>query len=254
MEMPVNRFKRALCEGRPQIGLWSVLANASVTELLGTSGYDWLLIDMEHAPNELPDVQAQLQALRGPVTTPIVRPPWNDMVWVKRVLDLGAQTLLIPYVQTAAEAAQGVDYMRYPPAGRRGVAGGTRATQWGRIRDYYQRAEEELCLLVQVESRQGLENLDAIAATPGVDGVFIGPADLSADMGHLGDAQHPQVQGALEDAVRRIRQAGKAAGILARGEEQGRKWLEAGCLFVAVGVDASLLAQAADGLAAKFRT
>jgi 4-hydroxy-2-oxoheptanedioate aldolase len=254
MEMPVNRFKRALCEGRPQIGLWSVLANASVTELLGTSGYDWLLIDMEHAPNELPDVQAQLQALRGPVTTPIVRPPWNDMVWVKRVLDLGAQTLLIPYVQTAAEAAQGVDYMRYPPAGRRGVAGGTRATQWGRIRDYYQRAEEELCLLVQVESRQGLENLDAIAATPGVDGVFIGPADLSADMGHLGDAQHPQVQGAIEDAVRRIRQAGKAAGILARGEEQGRKWLEAGCLFVAVGVDASLLAQAADGLAAKFRT
>ena len=254
MEMPVNRFKRALCEGRPQIGLWSVLANASVTELLGTSGYDWLLIDMEHAPNELPDVQAQLQALRGPVTTPIVRPPWNDMVWVKRVLDLGAQTLLIPYVQTAAEAAQAVDYMRYPPAGRRGVAGGTRATQWGRIRDYYQRAEEELCLLVQVESRQGLENLDAIAATPGVDGVFIGPADLSADMGHLGDAQHPQVQAALEDAVRRIRQAGKAAGILARGEEQGRKWLEAGCLFVAVGVDASLLAQAADGLAAKFRT
>jgi 4-hydroxy-2-oxoheptanedioate aldolase len=222
--------------------------------MLGTSGYDWLLIDMEHAPNELPDVQAQLQALRGPVTTPIVRPPWNDMVWVKRVLDLGAQTLLIPYVQTAAEAAQGVDYMRYPPAGRRGAAGGTRATQWGRIRDYYQRAEEELCLLVQVESRQGLENLDAIAATPGVDGVFIGPADLSADMGHLGDAQHPQVQGALEDAVRRIRQAGKAAGILARGEEQGRKWLEAGCLFVAVGVDASLLAQAADGLAAKFRT
>lgn len=254
MEMPVNRFKRALCEGRPQIGLWSVLANASVTELLGTSGYDWLLIDMEHAPNELPDVQAQLQALRGPVTTPIVRPPWNDMVWVKRVLDLGAQTLLIPYVQTAAEAAQAVDYMRYPPAGCRGVAGGTRATQWGRIRDYYQRAEEELCLLVQVESRQGLENLDAIAATPGVDGVFIGPADLSADMGHLGDAQHPQVQGAIEDAVRRIRQAGKAAGILARGEEQGRKWLEAGCLFVAVGVDASLLAQAADGLAAKFRT
>ena len=254
MEVPVNRFKRALRESRPQIGLWSVLANGSVTELLGTSGYDWLLIDMEHAPNELPAVQAQLQALRGTVTTPIVRPPWNDMVWVKRVLDLGAQTLLIPYVQTAAEAAQAVSYMRYPPAGRRGVAGRPRATQWGRIRDYYLRAEEELCLLVQVESRQGLENLEAIAATPGVDGVFIGPADLSADMGHLGDAQHPQVQGAIEDAVRRIRQAGKAAGILARGEQQGRKWLEAGCLFVAVGVDASLLAQAADGLAGKFRT
>ncbi|MBI4989567.1 MAG: HpcH/HpaI aldolase/citrate lyase family protein [Rhodocyclales bacterium] len=253
MDVPMNRFKRALCEGRPQIGLWSVLANASVTELLGTSGYDWLLIDMEHAPNELPDVQAQLQALRGSATAPIVRPPWNDMVWVKRVLDLGAQTLLIPFVQTAEEAAQAVSYMRYPPAGRRGVAGGTRATQWGRIRDYYKCVEAELCLLVQVESRQGLANLEAIAATPGVDGVFIGPADLSADMGHLGDPQHPEVQAAIEDAVRRIRLAGKGAGILTRGEEPARRWLEAGCTFVAVGVDAILLAQAADGLAAKLR-
>ncbi len=253
MDLPVNAFKRALREGRPQIGLWSVLANASVAELLGASGYDWLLIDMEHAPNELPAVQAQLQALRGSATTPIVRPPWNDMVWVKRVLDLGAQTLLIPYVQTAEEAAQAVAYLRYPPAGRRGVAGGTRATQWGRVRDYYKRVEGELCLLVQVESRQGLENLDAIAAIPGVDGIFIGPADLSADMGHLGDPQHPDVQAAIEEAVRRIRAAGKAAGILARGEEGARSWLSAGCLFVAVGVDASLLAQAADGLAAKFR-
>jgi 4-hydroxy-2-oxoheptanedioate aldolase len=253
MDLPVNAFKGALREGRPQIGLWSVLANASVAELLGASGYDWLLIDMEHAPNELTGVQAQLQALRGSATTPIVRPPWNDMVWLKRVLDLGAQTLLVPYVQTAEEAADAVAFMRYPPAGRRGVAGGTRATQWGRIRDYYKRVEDELCLLVQVESRQGLENLDAIAATPGVDGVFIGPADLSADMGHLGDPQHPDVQAAIEDAVRRIRAAGKAAGILARGEDGARRWLSAGCLFVAVGVDASLLAQAADGLAAKFR-
>lgn len=254
MELPANAFKRALREGRPQIGLWSVLANPTVAELLGASGFDWLLIDMEHAPNELPGVQAQLQALRGSATTPIVRPPWNDLVWVKRVLDLGAQTLLIPYVQTAEEAAQAVSSMRYPAAGRRGVAGGTRATQWGRIRDYYKHAEEELCLLVQVESRQGLDNLDAIAATPGVDGVFIGPADLSADMGHLGNAQHPEVQAAIEDAVRRIRAKGKAAGILARGEGAGRKWLEAGCLFVAAGVDASLLAQAADGLAGGFRT
>ena len=254
MDLPINRFKRALREGRPQIGLWSVLANASTTELLGGSGYDWLLIDMEHAPNEVPDVQAQMQALRGSATSPIVRPPWNDMVWVKRVLDIGVQTLLIPYVQTAEEAARAVSYMRYPPAGRRGVAGGTRATQWGRVRGYYKHVEEELCLLVQVESRQGLENLDAIAATPGVDGVFIGPADLSADIGHLGEAQHPEVLAAIEDALLRILAAGKAAGILARGEEAARRWLEAGCTFVAAGVDAVLLAQAADGLAAKFRT
>ena len=254
MDMPKNHFKRALREGRPQIGLWSVLADAAVSELLGSSGFDWLLIDMEHAPNELPSVQAQLQALLGSKSTPIVRPPWNDMIWMKRVLDLGAQTLLIPYVQTAEEAAQAVSYMRYPTAGRRGVAGGTRAAQWGRIRDYYKRVEDELCLLVQVESRQGLENLDAIAATPGVDGIFIGPADLSADMGHLGEPQHPEVQAAIEDAVRRIRQAGKAAGILTRGEEPARRWLKAGCSFVAVGVDAVLLAEAADGLAAKFRS
>lgn len=253
MDVPINRFKRALRDGKPQIGLWSVLANASVTELLGASGYDWLLIDMEHAPNELPDVQAQLQAVRGSAAQPIVRPPWNDMVWIKRVLDLGAQTLLIPYVQTAEEAALAVSYMHYPPIGRRGVAGGTRATQWGRIRDYYKHVGEELCLLVQVESRQGLENLDAIAATPGVDGIFIGPADLSADMGYLGESQHPEVQGAIEDAVRRIQKAGKAAGILTRGEEPARRWLKAGCTFVAVGVDAVVLAEAADGLAAKFR-
>ncbi|MBM3390641.1 MAG: HpcH/HpaI aldolase/citrate lyase family protein [Betaproteobacteria bacterium] len=253
MDLPRNAFKQALREGKPQIGLWSVLANASVSELLGASGFDWLLIDMEHAPNELPDVQAQLQALRGSNTTAIVRPPWNDMVWVKRVLDLGAQTLLIPYVQTAEEAAQAVAFMRYPPAGRRGVAGGTRATQWGRIGDYYKRVEEELCLLVQVESRAGLANLDAIAATPGVDGVFIGPADLSADMGHLGEPQHPVVQAAIADAVHRVRGAGKAAGILARGEEAARRWLDAGCGFVAAGVDAALLAQAADGLAGKLR-
>ena len=253
MEVPTNAFKRALREGKQQIGLWSVMADAAASELLGACGFDWLLIDMEHAPNELPAVQAQLQALRGSSASPIVRPPWNDMVWMKRVLDLGAQTLLIPYVQTAAEAAEAVSYMRYPPAGRRGVAGGTRATQWGRVRDYYKRAEDELCLLVQVESRQGLENLEEIAATPGVDGIFIGPADLSADMGHLGEPRHPEVQDAIEDAVRRIRQAGKAAGILARGEEPARHWLKAGCSFVAVGVDAVLLAEAADGLAAKFR-
>lgn len=253
MDLPVNPFKRALREGRPQIGLWSVLADAAVSELLGGAGFDWLLIDMEHAPNELPAVQAQLQALRGSGTTPIVRPPWNDMVWVKRVLDLGAQTLLIPYVQTAEEAAEAVSHMRYPPAGRRGVAGGTRATQWGRMRDYYKCAEDELCLLVQVESRQGMDNLEAIAATPGVDGIFIGPADLSADMGHLGEPKHPEVQDAIRDAVRRIRQAGRAAGILTRGEETARHWLMAGCNFVAVGVDAMLLAEAADGLAAKFR-
>ncbi len=252
MILPTNAFKRALREGKPQIGLWSVMADAAAIELLGASGFDWLLIDMEHAPNELPAVQAQLQALRGSSATPIVRPPWNDMVWMKRVLDLGTQTLLIPYVQTAAEAAEAVSFMRYPPAGRRGVASGTRATHWGRIRDYYKCVEDELCLLVQVESCQGLDNLDAIAATPGVDGVFIGPADLSADMGHLGEPRHPEVQMAIEDAVRRIRLAGKAAGILARGET-ARHWLKAGCNFVAVGVDAVLLAEAADGLAAQFR-
>lgn len=253
MDMPVNRFKQALGEGRLQIGLWCSLCSNVSIEVLAGAGFDWLLIDSEHAPNELPLIHGQLQAVRGGTATPIVRPPWNDMVIVKRLLDLGVQTLLVPFVQTAEEARRAVAATRYPPDGVRGVASVTRASGFGRVKDYFGQAAGQLCVLVQVESAEGLANLDEIAAVEGVDGVFIGPSDLSAGLGHLGNPGHAEVQAAIGDAIARVRAAGKAPGILAPGEADARRWIEAGCLFVAVGVDVGLLARQSETLAAKFK-
>lgn len=252
MELPVNKFKRALAEGRPQIGIWSSLASHIVAEILAHAGFDWVLLDTEHSPNELPMVQAQLHAMSAGSATPVVRPAWNDMVLVKRYLDIGAQTLLLPYVQSAEEARAAVRYTRYPPQGARGVAGSTRAAGYGRISHYLRCAHEELCVLVQAETRRALENLEAIAEVEGVDGIFIGPNDLAADLGHLGDWQHPEVWKAMEQAAQRIRRAGKAPGILV-GEADGQRCLDMGFQFVAVGADVGILARGADALAAKFK-
>jgi len=252
MELPVNNFKQALRAGTPQIGIWSSLSSHIVVEVLAHAGFDWVLLDTEHSPNELPMVQAQLQAMVGGSATPIVRPAWNDMVLIKRYLDIGAQTLLLPYVQTVEEASNAVRYTRYPPQGVRGVAGSTRAAGYGRIKDYMKRAHEELCVLVQAETRLALKNLEGIAAVEGVDGIFIGPNDLAADLGHLGNWQHREVWKAMEDAAKRIRKAGKAPGILV-GEADGKRCLDMGFLFVAVGADVGMLARGADALAAKFR-
>ncbi|MBE0627850.1 MAG: HpcH/HpaI aldolase/citrate lyase family protein [Burkholderiales bacterium] len=254
MELPVNQFKRGMKAGKPQIGLWSSLSSHYSVEVIAGSGFDWLLLDTEHSPNDLENVLTQLQAASAYPTTAIVRPAWNDMVLIKRFLDAGVQTLLIPYVQTPEEAANAVAYTRYPLRGVRGVAGTTRATRFGRVKDYFKRVEEELCVLVQVETQLGLDNLDAIAATDGVDGVFIGPADLSAGLGHLGNIAHPQVQQAIDGAIKRIRKAGKAPGILAPVEADARRYLELGCLFVAVGADVGLLARESEKLCAKFKS
>ena len=253
MELPVNQFKRGIKAGRPQIGLWSSLSSHYSVEVIAGSGFDWLLLDTEHSPNDLENVVTQLQAASAYPTTAIVRPAWNDMVLIKRFLDIGVQTLLIPYVQTPEEAAQAVAYTRYPLRGVRGVAGTTRATRFGRVKDYFKRAEEELCVLVQVETRLGLDNLEAIAATDGVDGVFIGPADLSAGLGHLGDMAHADVKKSIDAAIGRIRKAGKAAGILTAVEAEARHYLEIGCLFVAVGADVGLLARESEKLCARFK-
>jgi 4-hydroxy-2-oxoheptanedioate aldolase len=250
MEYPVNRFKRALKSGEAQIGIWSSLGSPIVAEILADSGFDWVLLDTEHSPNELPNVLAQLQSMSGGSASPIVRVAWNDMVTIKRFLDIGAQSLLVPYVQTEEEAANAVAFMRYPQEGVRGVAGQMRAAGYGRIKDYLRKAASELCLLVQVETRTGIANLDAIAAVEGVDGVFIGPNDLATDMGHFGEWQQPEVWTVIETAAQRIRRAGKAAGILV-SEAYGARCLELGFQFVAVGSDIGLL-RAADGLAAKF--
>jgi 4-hydroxy-2-oxoheptanedioate aldolase len=253
MDLPKNNFKHAIRAGRPQIGLWVSLANAYSAELVAGSGFDWLVLDGEHSPNAPTTVISQLQAVAAYPVSAIVRPAWNDKVLIKRYLDIGAQSLLIPYVQNADEAAEAVAAIRYPTRGVRGVAGVTRASRFGRVADYAKRAEEELCLLVQIETREGLDNLDAIAKTDGIDGVFIGPADLAAALGHLGNQQHPEVQSAIQDAVKRIRGHGKPAGILATDEASTRRYIEWGTVFTAVGLDAMVLARETEKLAAKFR-
>lgn len=253
VDLPPNPFKRCLAAGKPQIGLWCILSNNYTVEVLAGAGYDWLLIDTEHSPNELDMVFGQLQAVAPYPAHPVVRPAWNDPVLVKRLLDVGAQTLIIPYVQNAAEARLAVASTRYPPEGLRGVSGITRATRFGRVPGYGRRAHEELCVIVQVETREALANIEAIAAVEGVDGIFVGPADLAASFGHIGEQQHPEVQAAIEDAIVRIRAAGKAPGILFPDETKARRYLELGALFVAVGVDLTLLAREAERLAARFK-
>ena len=254
MELPANTFKRALKAGKPQIGLWSTLSSSYTVEVVAGAGFDWLLLDTEHSPSDLENLLTQLQAAAPYPTHAVVRVPWNEMVNMKRVLDIGAQSFLVPYVQNVEEARNAVAHTRYPPAGVRGVAGTTRATRFGRVKEYAKRAHEEICVLVQVETESALKNIEAICGIDGVDGVFIGPADLHASMGHAGETANPKVKPLIDDAIRRIRKAGKAPGILTPNEADARHWLECGALFVAVGSDAGILARGADALAAKFKS
>jgi 4-hydroxy-2-oxoheptanedioate aldolase len=254
MELPPNPFKRALKAGKPQIGLWSSLSSNYSVEVIAGAGFDWILLDMEHSPNDLESALSQLQAAAPYPSHPVVRVPWNDMVAIKRLLDIGAQSLLVPYVSTAEEARAAVAYTRYPPAGVRGVAGTTRATRFGRVKDYAKRAQEELCLLVQVETQAALDNIEAICAVDGVDGVFIGPADLHASLGYTGEIANPKVKPLIDEAIKRIRKAGKAPGILTPNKADAKHWLGCGGLFVAVGADVGILARGAEALAAKFKS
>lgn len=253
MQLPQNAFKRRLLAKELQIGLWCSLCSNIGAELVADSGFDWLLIDTEHAPNELPTVMGQLQAITGGTASAVVRPAWNDMVLIKRLLDIGAQTLLIPFVQTAEEAARAVAACRYPPEGVRGITTGSRAARYGRVAGYLKEASREICVLVQVETMTAIDQIEAIASVEGVDGVFVGPSDLSASMGHIGNPLHPEVQRALEDAARRIDAAGKVSGILTTVETDARRYIDWGYRFVAVGTDIGLLAKTADMLAASFK-
>lgn len=255
MEIKQNTFKLALKNTqRAQIGLWLGLADPICAEICAGAGFDWLLIDGEHAPNDVRSILAQLQAVAPYPAHPIVRPVSGDVQLIKQLLDIGAQTLLIPMVETAEQARLLVSAMRYPPVGIRGVGAAlARASQWNRVADYLHQANEQMCLLVQVETRLGLENLDAIAAVDGVDGIFIGPSDLSAALGHLGRPSHPDVQQAIETAIGRIRASGRAAGILTTDKAQARSYLSLGCNFVAVGLDGNLLMRATQELAARFK-
>jgi 4-hydroxy-2-oxoheptanedioate aldolase len=253
MDLPRNEFKRALLAGKPQIGLWGSLSSSYTAEVIAGAGFDWILIDTEHSPADLENVLGQLQAIAAYPTAAVVRVPWNDMVTIKRTLDIGAQSLLIPQVTTAAEARDAVAFTRYPMEGMRGVAGATRATRFGRIPGYFKRAQEEICVLLQVESGAALDNIEEIAGIDGVDGIFVGPADLHASLGFVGERGHGDVMPRIDDAIRRIVKAGKAPGILTDNEEHARRWLALGALFVAVGADVGLLARGADALAAKFK-
>ena len=253
MDLPRNTFKHAIVKGQLQIGLWCSLCSNITAEIVSHSGYDWLLLDTEHSPNEVPDVLSQLQAVQTGTASAIVRPAWNDMVLIKRYLDIGAQTLLIPFVQTADEARAAVAATRYPPAGIRGITGSGRASRYGRVKDYLKNASSEICLLVQVETKSALDQIEKIASVEGIDGVFIGPNDLSASFGHLGNWGHADVQAALKDAVVRLKKIAKPAGILTPNEEEAKRFIDWGYTFVAVGSDLGLLAKNADALARKFK-
>ena len=252
--VPINPFKQALKDGKPQIGLWQSMASPYTAEICAGAGFDWLLFDGEHAPNDIPVLLAQLQAVEPYPTHAVGRPPYGEIRLIKQYLDIGFQTLLIPLVDTAEQAAQMVRAMRYPPDGLRGVgAGSARAARWNRVDHYFRDADEQMCLLVQVETKLAIRNLDAICAVDGVDGVFIGPADLSAALGHRGNPGHPDVQTAVEEAIRAIVKSGKAAGILSSNEEWARGYLDMGATFVAVGTDVGLLAKETTALAARFK-
>lgn len=248
-----NAFKAALAQGRPQIGLWVALANPVSAEVCAGAGFDWLLLDGEHAPNDVRSLYTQLQAVAPYPPHAVIRPPVGDPVIIKQLLDIGAQTLLIPMVETAAQARDLVAATRYPPHGVRGVGAGlARVSRYGRTADYLTHANDSVSLLLQVESVGALAQLDEIAAVDGVDGVFIGPSDLAASMGLLGQAAHPDVLAACLDAARRIRSHGKAAGILTTNEAHARQFLDGGYTFVAVGTDVGLLMNATGALAARF--
>jgi 4-hydroxy-2-oxoheptanedioate aldolase len=257
MQTPVNRFKQALQEKRTQYGLWCSLLGPLNTEICAAAGFDWLLLDAEHTPNDPMNLLQQSQIIAAyPGTHAVARVPMGHgyvgQALIKQYLDVGIQTILVPMVDTPEQARELVRCMRYPPEGIRGMAA-TRASGWGRNPGYAKEANREVCLLVQVETREGVRNLDAIAATEGIDGVFIGPSDLSAAFGHVGDPWHSEMQELIADAFRRIQAAGKAVGILTLDETLARQHVEMGATFIALGTDTNLMVKATSGLASRFK-
>lgn len=255
MQLPSNHFKRRLLSGEILYGLWLGLSETFSAEICAGAGFDWLLIDAEHGPNDLQTILAQLQAIAPYPSHPIVRPPNGDHVLIKQLLETGVQTLLIPMVESAKQAQLLVEAMRYPPHGIRGVGSSlARASRWGRIRDYAHLANAQMCLLVQVETKKGYENLDAILQVDGVDGIFFGAADLAAAYGHLGEANHPEIVAKIETGLQRVISKGKTGGVLCGDKHLVIRYREAGASFIAVGVDAMLLAATTSALCAEYRS
>lgn len=252
MAAPKNEFKDLISTGPTQYGIFCSLADSVTSEIAARSGLDFICIDTEHAPNGIRSLLQQLQSTEHGTAQVMVRPYVGDKALIKRILDLGVQSLLIPMVQDASQAGELVAATRYPPEGVRGVAGG-RAANWGRTKDYFTTANDEICLVVQAETQQAMSNIAEIAAVDGVDGVFVGPSDLAADMGMIGQAGHPDVVAAVTAGLEAIRHAGKPAGVFAPTPQAARSYIDAGANFILVGVDTYLLAGAMTDLVAKFK-
>ncbi len=253
MKNPKNHFKASILSGAHQLGMWNSIGGNTVAELLGGAGYDWVLIDCEHSAIETVEVLPALQALAAvPEVSATARVAGNDPVLIKRMLDMGVQTLMVPFVQSPEEAQAAVDAMRYGPRGIRGMAGMTRATRYGKIKDYYTTAEEDLCLIVQVETVAGMDALEDIANIDGVDAVFFGPSDLSASMGYPGQVNHPEVVAAIENGIERLQAVNVPAGVMALDVDMAKHFMAKGALFTAVGVDLVILAQAVADLREQF--
>lgn len=248
-----NKFKQQLQNGERLYGCWCALANPITTEVLGLAGFDWLLLDGEHAPNDIGTFIPQLMALKGSASAPVVRAPTNEPVIIKRLLDIGFYNFLIPFVETQAEAEQAVAATRYPPHGIRGVSVSHRCNHYGTVPDYFMQIDSNISVLVQIESQRGVDNIDAIAGVKGVDGIFVGPGDLSAALGHLGDPAHPEVQQVIQHIFARAKAQGKPAGILAPVEADARRYLLWGATFVAVGSDLGLFRNATQKLSDTFK-
>ena len=253
MDLPVNLFKRAITSGGTPVGTWLSSGSPATAEALGSIGFDFVVVDTEHTPIDVPQMTEILRAVAGTPAQPIVRPPWNDMVMVKRVLDAGAQTVLFPFVQDEAEARRAVASTRYPPGGVRGVAGTHRGSRFGAVKNYLKSANAEMCVIVQIETLAALGRLEAIAAVDGVDSIFVGPNDLAASMGHLGDTGHATVQDKLRFAAQECRRLGKPCGIVGQNPESVATFVDYGYSWVAVSSDMGMMVSRASDWLAQVR-
>jgi len=253
MDLPRNRFKHAIASGRTPVGTWLVSGAPSTAEAMGCAGFDFLVLDMEHTPIDMAGLVSILRTIEGTPAGVVTRLPWSDMVTVKRVLDAGAQTLMFPFVQNADEAARAVSYTRYPPEGVRGVAAAHRASRHGTVTNYHRQAASELCVIVQIETLQALAELPGIAAVPGVDSIFIGPGDLSASMGHLGNLAHEEVVAKVGEAAAACRKAGKPCGIVGPNPDLVARFVGFGYSWVAVGSDIGMMVGRAQEWLGKVR-
>jgi 2-keto-3-deoxy-L-rhamnonate aldolase RhmA len=248
-----NTFKEKLQSSEVQIGLWSSLASNLVTEIMSYAGFDWILFDTEHAPNDIATLVSQLQAMKGSETIPLVRPVWNDQIAIKRLLDIGFHNFIVPFVQSQQEAEDAVSAVRYPPRGRRGVSVGARGSCYGYTKDYWHKIDDHIGLIVQVETLEAVSNIEAICSVDGIDGIFVGPSDLAASMGHLADTAHGEVQQKMVEIAELCRAIDAPVGTLATGGPDGRRYIDMGYQFVGMGSDSGLIKKATRDLAQSFK-